>query len=106
MKGRAYKTIMASSESTTPSFFMRPPQSGDSAIMLEGRNSPQVHPFLFSDHIITMDEHRRWLGKKLTTGWGVPSAIFIFLEGDKPLGSVNLTHLNEEHGRGEWGFYI
>ncbi len=82
---------------------MRPPWRSDAAVLLKGRNCERVHPFLFGNHVVTADEHRRWLEKRLAA---TDLPIFVFLQENKPLGMVNLTHFDKEHARGEWGFYI
>ncbi len=82
---------------------MRAPLRSDSAVLLTGRNSQQVHPFLFGNHTITMDEHRKWLENRLADK---DKPIFLLLQDNKPLGLVNLTHLDKEHKRGEWAFWI
>ena len=86
-----------------PTYLLRPMQRSDAQALLDGRNSELVHPFLFSNHKITGEEHERWVQKKLASA---DMQVFVFLHKNTPIGMVNLTHLDSEHGRGEWGFHI
>jgi UDP-4-amino-4,6-dideoxy-N-acetyl-beta-L-altrosamine N-acetyltransferase len=89
--------------SIQPSFFLRPLGWKDAPLLLEGRNSDHVRLLMLSQKRITQEEHRRWMEKRLATP---ETPYFIFLEGSKPLGLVGMTSFDEEHARGDWGFYL
>lgn len=84
------------------SYGLRPVRAEDSAVLLAGRNAPQVHPYLFSNHVITPQEHEAWFARRLAGS--LPMRLLT--ANDVPLGVVSLTQHDAEHNRGEWSFYI
>src|SRR4051812_41516773 len=87
-----------------PTFFLRPLQHSDAPLLLTGRNAAHVRSLMLSDQLVTPETHRAWMDKRIAGSRQRP--YFIFLHGDRPLGLIGLSHFEEEHGYGEWGFYL
>jgi UDP-4-amino-4,6-dideoxy-N-acetyl-beta-L-altrosamine N-acetyltransferase len=85
-------------------YALRPLQMGDAEWLRHARNSDEVRPFMLSQKIITIEEHQRWLEKRISHHAQTP--YFMFLCQEKPLGVVGISAMDEATGRGEWGFYI
>ncbi|EGO62290.1 pseudaminic acid biosynthesis N-acetyl transferase [Acetonema longum DSM 6540] len=71
--------------------------------VLAWRNSPRIRAAMFSDHIITIEEHRAWF-QKVQNSEG--SKLLIFLLEDIAVGVVNITDIDFRHNHCFWGFYI
>jgi len=75
----------------------------DRELIFAWRALPDVAASMYSDHAITPDEHARWFAQ-------LPSRTdyrywIVTLDG-KPVGLVNLAHLDRANGRTDWGFYL
>lgn len=82
---------------------LRPLAPDDSARVLSWRNQDRVRAGMYSDHIITQDEHDRWFAAALID----PTAVYcIFEHQDRPLGFVSFTAINRVHDRCTWAFYL
>ena len=74
----------------------------DLALVLSWRNHPDVRSYMYNQHEITMEEHRRWFEKNVDA----PGRhLLIFEIGASPMGFVNFTQLNQG-GVVDWGFYL
>ena len=83
---------------------LRPLNNDDLELVLEWRNAPGIREMMFTDHIITLTEHQRWFaGTQSNLGH---SRHWVFECNGKPLGQVNITHIDEENRRCYWGFFI
>lgn len=75
----------------------------DLQVVLDWRNNPEVSKFMYSRHIISMDEHRRWFERASVD----PNKRLLILDVEGvPLGFMSLHLSNEFTGVAEWGFYI
>lgn len=84
--------------------YLRPIQESDLELILEWRNSDGIRSMMFTDHIISMDEHMAWykkVEKNLTK-----SQHLIFGYQGIPLGQVNITDFDQRNKRCHWGFFI
>ena len=76
---------------------------GDGARVLQWRNSAEVARWMYGDHVITEEEHARWLDVALTRAdrryW------IVELDG-APVGLANLAGIDREAGRCDWAFYL
>jgi UDP-4-amino-4,6-dideoxy-N-acetyl-beta-L-altrosamine N-acetyltransferase len=75
----------------------------DSARVLSWRNQDRVRAGMYSDHIITQDEHDRWFAAALIDA---TAAYYIFEHQDRPLGFVSFTGISRVHNRCTWAFYL
>lgn len=82
---------------------LRPVQESDLATILQWRNSPRIRNSMFSDHIITWDEHIRWFARVQEDQRTVP---LLYEIAGTPVGVTNFTAIDQSSRRCEWGFYI
>ncbi len=73
----------------------------DLEVVLAWRNHEQVRRFMYTQHEICMDEHRRWFDRASADP---RRHLLIYQVSDKALGFVNI-HEIAEGGIAEWGFY-
>jgi UDP-4-amino-4,6-dideoxy-N-acetyl-beta-L-altrosamine N-acetyltransferase len=73
----------------------------DLPMVLAWRNHPAVRSYMFTQHEISLEEHRNWFArvKKDKTRQQL-----IVLDGDDPLGFVQFTSVCQG-GVADWGFY-
>ena len=83
---------------------LRPMEENDLVQILNWRNSERIREVMFSDHIITWEEHLRW-SKNIFSG-NANVKVFIFEFKNRPLGSVSLNNIDLYNKRCNWGFYI
>jgi UDP-4-amino-4,6-dideoxy-N-acetyl-beta-L-altrosamine N-acetyltransferase len=58
---------------------------------------------MYTDHVITMDEHREWFERLRKE----PDPTFLVFEyKDKLIGVVNVTQIDRRNGKCYWGFYV
>jgi UDP-4-amino-4,6-dideoxy-N-acetyl-beta-L-altrosamine N-acetyltransferase len=71
--------------------------------ILEWRNSPDVRAYMYTDHVISPDEHARWWA-------GIPadpSRTYWAIELDgAPVGLANLYDLDRRNQRCAWAYYL
>jgi UDP-4-amino-4,6-dideoxy-N-acetyl-beta-L-altrosamine N-acetyltransferase len=75
----------------------------DLEIVLAWRNSERIRANMYTDHLITLAEHRAWFerSKKQTT-----SVYLIFEVQNRSVGLVYFTGIDMKNGRSYWGFYL
>jgi UDP-4-amino-4,6-dideoxy-N-acetyl-beta-L-altrosamine N-acetyltransferase len=75
----------------------------DLELMLEWRNSEHVRTNMFSDQLITLEQHLTWYRKMNESG----SSIYLVFEYEKePCGIVNFSQLDSYNRKCNWGFYL
>lgn len=84
-------------------YAFRPMRRSDLELLLTWRNSNRIRGNMYSDHIISWEEHTAWFER---TQNGNTSLHFIFESQGVPRGVVNVTAIDRAHGRCVWGFYI
>jgi UDP-4-amino-4,6-dideoxy-N-acetyl-beta-L-altrosamine N-acetyltransferase len=82
---------------------LRPLAPEDSTQVLAWRNSPQVAPYMYSDHPITQAEHDRWLEAALSAP---DRAYWIILSDAAPVGLANIVRIDLTARRCEWAYYL
>ena len=82
---------------------LRPVEEADLAKVLEWRNSERIRANMYTDHIISVDEHRRWF-RNLREDRRLVCLVFEYL--GRPAGMVNFTGIDEANGKSQWGFYL
>lgn len=74
----------------------------DLPMVLAWRNSERINRYMFSNHLISMTEHRHWFE-------GLEAAnrfCLIFELNDRAVGVVNITALDRHDNKCSWGFYL
>lgn len=84
-------------------FALRPMLDIDKDLILAWRNSERVRRNMYTDHLITQQEHDAWFTR---ASKDAKSAYFVFLHQDKPIGFVSFTNIDNVHGRCYWAFYL
>lgn len=88
---------------TAPKVSFRAVDEGDQDRLLAWRNSPDVAPYMYSDHVITAPEHERWFAGI----GGDPRRAYWIIEMDgAPVGLVNLYDIDREAGACAWAYYL
>jgi UDP-4-amino-4,6-dideoxy-N-acetyl-beta-L-altrosamine N-acetyltransferase len=82
---------------------LRPVAEADLEKVLEWRNSERICANMYSDHIISMEEHNAWFeGVK-----GRNNSIYLVFElHNRPVGLVYFTGIDLANSRSHWGFYL
>lgn len=68
----------------------------------ELRNQPGVRRHMYTDHVISAAEHRRWLA-------GLPGAdrqVFVAFYDGETIGVVALSDIDWQHRTAAWAFYV
>ena len=75
----------------------------DSQRLLDWRNRPEVSAYMYTDHLISAEEHARWFAGALAAAdrryW------IIELDGE-PVGLANLAGVDLARRRCEWAYYL
>lgn len=75
----------------------------DQGRLLAWRNSPEVAPYMYSDHQIGPEEHARWFVSLA----GDPRRAYWIIELDgAPVGLVNLYAIDEANRSCAWAYYL
>ncbi|TDO16637.1 MULTISPECIES: UDP-2,4-diacetamido-2,4,6-trideoxy-beta-L-altropyranose hydrolase [Halomonas] len=82
---------------------LRPMQEPDLERVLAWRNHPQVRRHMYTQRLITLDEHRGWFER---ASQAPQRHLLIYEQEGEPLGFVNLNVVDTTAGRAEWGFYL
>ena len=85
------------------SVHLRPLMPADSDRLFDWRNRPEVAAYMYTDHLISPDEHGRWFDSALAASdrryW------IIELDGE-PVGLANLAGIDFVRRRSEWAYYL
>lgn len=82
---------------------LRPLEAADRHRLLAWRNSERVRSNMYTDHVISPEEHDRWFARALTD----PAvAHFVFELRFRPVGLVSFTGITQVHRRCDWAFYV
>lgn len=84
-------------------FLLRPLQKTDLQLVLEWRNSPRIRAVMFSDQIITPEEHEAWFERQHKQQ---NYSSLVFEMNHHPVGIVCFTDLDTKNKKCQWGFYL
>ncbi|GAM09646.1 spermidine N(1)-acetyltransferase [Geobacter sp. OR-1] len=82
---------------------LRPIEERDLATVLGWRNSERVRSYMYTDHVISPDEHHAWFTR--LSGDPFPT-VLIFEYRGTPVGLKNFTQIDRRNNRCYWGFYL
>jgi UDP-4-amino-4,6-dideoxy-N-acetyl-beta-L-altrosamine N-acetyltransferase len=82
---------------------LRPIAAEDSPILLRWRNRPEVARFMYTDHMISPEEHADWFARALTRS---DARYWIIASESEEVGLVGVTEIDRRHGTCSWAFYI
>lgn len=87
----------------SPKAALRPVRDDDKDRILAWRNSPDVRAYMYTDHLISPEEHARWFagvaGDDRRRYWIIESA-------GQPVGLANLYDIDRASGRCAWAYYL
>ncbi len=75
----------------------------DLPYLLRWRNLESVRKYMYTDHIISPEEHARWYD---TIKADQAKAYLMFTYEHRPVGLSNFNGVNPEEGKCLWGFYL
>jgi UDP-4-amino-4,6-dideoxy-N-acetyl-beta-L-altrosamine N-acetyltransferase len=82
---------------------LRPVTEADCETLHRWRTLPEVAAYMYSDHEISLEEHRRWFAGLLAD----PDRDYRIIQVDgEDVGLVYLFGMDRHHGRISWGFYL
>ena len=82
---------------------LRPLEESDLDLVLKWRNSERIRVNMYTDHIISIDEHRAWF-KKISKDESYDYKIFEFQA--RPVGVVNAIQIDRRNKKCFWAFYL
>jgi len=82
---------------------LRPIEEGDLDLVLRWRNSDRIRESMYTDHEITMGEHRAWFDRARKEP--LPTVLVFEFRG-KPIGVIQVTQIDRRNDKCSWGFYI
>lgn len=88
---------------SAPKVRLRPVARADSDRLLAWRNMPEVSAWMYSDHLISPEEHARWFAAAMAD----PARRYWVIEMDgAPVGLANLADISAEHRKCAWAYYL
>jgi carbamoyl-phosphate synthase large subunit len=84
-------------------FTLRPLRRDDGDTVLSWRNHPSIRQAMYTSHVITEEEHQRWLEQVFSQE---PFASFIFEVSGEPMGFVGFSGLNTYNRRAQWTYHL
>jgi len=82
---------------------LRPLKDGDLGQVLSWRNQPRIRRAMFTDHVITAEEHRLWYEAVRNQD---PPPILVYEQQDQAAGVVTMRNYDRANSRCTWGFYL
>jgi UDP-4-amino-4,6-dideoxy-N-acetyl-beta-L-altrosamine N-acetyltransferase len=82
---------------------LRPMAASDLETVLSWRNSDRIRNMMYTDHIISPEEHQAWFAR---VSHSANSRHLIFEYNGRPAGVVNVTDIDARNRRCDWGFYL
>lgn len=85
--------------------YLRPMTEEDADLIVAWRNKPELKKFFISQDDFTKEGHLAWFRRMKESGRACQMMI-CDKKTDKPLGSVDIKHIDQEHHKGEYGIFI
>lgn len=85
--------------------YLRPITEADTPDIVRWRNSEIVRQYFITQADFTPESHMYWFNNYIKTGKAVQFMI-VTREDNKPIGSVYIKDLDNEHKKGEYGIFI
>ena len=87
----------------SPRVELRPLEPDDRDRILAWRNSPDVRAYMYTDHVISPEEHAAWFA-------GIPDdpsrTYWIITSDGAPVGLANLYDIDQRNQRCAWAYYL
>lgn len=88
---------------TINGYSLRKIEESDLPLILDWRNNETVRKNMYTDHIISREEHKLWFSKLNQSN---DQLYFICEYNEKPIGVVNFVQLDMQNQSAYWGFYL
>lgn len=85
------------------SYHLRPLEESDLEKVLAWRNSERIRTNMYTDHIISIQEHKAWFE---VAQLDKNSRYMIFELQGRPIGFVSFTNVDQKNNKCYWAFYI
>jgi UDP-4-amino-4,6-dideoxy-N-acetyl-beta-L-altrosamine N-acetyltransferase len=72
-------------------------------IVREWRNHPEIRKNMYTDEIITEEDHEVWLNNLKSTK---KTKVYIAYKDSLPIGIVSISNINSAHLMADWAFYL
>ncbi len=82
---------------------LRAMEERDLPVVLRWRNTERIRRNMYTDHVISEDEHRAWFQKVQEQKRSVH---LVFEMSGVPVGVVNITDFDTRNNTCHWGFYV
>ncbi len=82
---------------------LRPLEERDLDMVLAWRNSERVRSYMYTDHIISPEEHRAWFER---LGQAPFATTLVFEYKGVPSGLKSFSQIDRHNNRCHWGFYL
>lgn len=82
---------------------LRPVKWEDLEKILGWRNSERIRANMYTDHIISLEEHRAWFEKSKLNA---TSVYLVFEVQEQLAGLVYFTDIDTKNSKSHWGFYL
>jgi len=82
---------------------LRPVEERDLELLLAWRNSERIRSNMYTDHVITREEHLRWFERLQSEQLALS---LVFEISGKPVGIVNVSRMDRVNNTCHWGFYL
>lgn len=84
-------------------YALRKLSKSDLPQILDWRNDPVVRQNMYTDHVITVEEHVRWFEGLAQR----KDQVHLVCEyAGQPIGVINFVQIDPQHQRAYWGFYM
>lgn len=77
----------------------------DTDNIIKWRNNDEVRSQFIYQKPFTKESHEKWIETMVETG-KVVQMIIVLNDGDRPIGSVYVRDIDDEHKKGEYGIFI
>lgn len=84
-------------------YCLRSMNDNDKDRILSWRNTERIRENMYSDHVISEQEHSDWFNRALRDE---TSRYLIFEVNQRPVGFVSFTNISKTHNRCMWAFYL
>ena len=82
---------------------LRDATPADKGTLLRWRNSPEVARYMYTDHVISEEEHERWFARAMSDP---AKRYWIVSVDEQDVGLANISDLDRRQGTCSWAFYI
>jgi len=88
---------------SAPDIVLRPVEPSDKDQLRTWRNLPEIRTWMYSDHVISAEEHEHWFNAAMAD----PARKYWIIQVDgRPVGLANLYDIAPAHRKCSWAYYL